>query len=127
LGLLVFGLGHELIANVLLGPQYRTSSSLMGWVALGYSFFMIAQVYERVFYARHEPRFVAVSQATGAFLSAAIGLPAIFFFGLLGAAAAVPIYFGGQLIVTTWLARRDMRSTAATVMRRVPSTRDSND
>jgi O-antigen/teichoic acid export membrane protein len=101
---------HELIAHWLLAAEYRAQSSLMGWVAAGYVLLCVAQVLERVCYACHDTRGVALVQAAGALASIVIAAPLVWRYGIAGAAWAVPVYFGLQLLLTVWRARRAWRT-----------------
>lgn len=97
------------LAGLLLAAEYRVHSALMGWIAAGYVLLAAAQVLERVCYAHHDTRGVAAVQTAGALLSVAIAAPLVWSYGLEGAAWAVPLYFGAQLVLTLARARRAWR------------------
>jgi O-antigen/teichoic acid export membrane protein len=59
-----------------------------------------------VCFAHDATKSVLLSEATGAVLSGVVGFPMIYFYGLEGAAMAVPVYFGMQLLLSAYLARR---------------------
>lgn len=103
--LLLFLIFHRQLAALLLAADYRAQSSLMVWIAAGYTFSACTQVVERICYAWHDTRGVLLIQATGAVFSLAVAAPMVSSFGLPGAAWAAPIYFGIQLIVATVRAR----------------------
>lgn len=102
---LLFVLFHAEIAALLLADEYRAHSALMGWIAAGYVLLGIAQVFERVCYAYHDTRGVLWVQASGAALSVLVAAPLIWFHGIDGAAWAVPVYFGAQLLLAAGRAR----------------------
>lgn len=105
LGLLGIVVLHRPIANLLLAAEYRAYSSLMIWIAVGYVLFVAGQVVERICYALHDTRGVLYVEAGGALLGVIIDIPLVLIYGVQGAAWAVPIYFGIQLIATIWRAR----------------------
>jgi O-antigen/teichoic acid export membrane protein len=109
---LLFVLFHAQIAALLLASEYRAHSALTGWIAAGYVLLSVAQVLERVCYAHHDTRGVLWVEAAGAVLSVAVAAPLIYFYGIEGAAWAVPLYFGGQLLAAADRARRVSRREA---------------
>jgi len=109
---LLFVLFHSEIAALLLAAEYRTHSVLMAWVAAGYVLLAMAQVLERVCYAYHDTRGVLWVQASGAALSVLVAAPLIWFHGIDGAAWAVPVYFGAQLLIAAARAHRAWRRRA---------------
>lgn len=100
---------RETVASLLLADSYRSASSLMPWIAIGYWLLLLSQVYARVCYAYHDTRAVLAIETVGAVSSIAITMPAIHYLGLAGAAAAIPCYFGVQLGLSAWFARRSAR------------------
>lgn len=108
----LIGLFHRELAWLLLAAEYRPHSHLMLWIASGYVLLAVSQVFERICYALHDTRSVALVQTAGAMLSIVVGLPLIRAFGLEGAAWAVPVYFGLQLLLTMARARRTLRVRA---------------
>ncbi|MEX2164532.1 MAG: lipopolysaccharide biosynthesis protein [Sulfuricaulis sp.] len=103
--LLVIVLLHQELATLLLAAQYRAHSALMIWVAMGYVLASCTQVIERICYALHDTRGVLLIATGGAVSSVVIALPMVHYFGIDGAAWAVPIYFGLQLVLASWRAR----------------------
>jgi len=97
---------HESIARVLLAAEYHSHSALMGWIAFGHVLLVCAQVVERVSYACNDTRGIFYIHAISALLSVAIGAPLIWGYGMQGAAWAVPVYFGAQLLVTACRVRQ---------------------
>jgi len=95
----------DVLAFLLLGPEFRDGAKLMPWIALGYVFVATSQAFERASYAHGRTDLVFVVQLIGALVSLAVTIPAIFYFGIEGAAWAVPVYFGLQLICSVAAAR----------------------
>jgi len=106
---LIFVLLHAEIAALVLAAEYRAYSALMGWIAAGYVLLGMAQVLERVCYAHHDTRGVVWVEAAGAALSVIIAAPLVWRYGIEGAAWAVPVYFGVQLLLAAKRARRAWR------------------
>jgi O-antigen/teichoic acid export membrane protein len=96
---------HELIAAWLLAEPYRMSAGLMPWIAAGYWLLIISHVFTRICYAHHDTKSVLVIEASGALLSLGMLFPLISAYGVIGAAAAVPLYFGAQLVIAFLLSR----------------------
>lgn len=94
------GGGGTIVARWLLASEYRAKAAvLLPSIALGYVFLLATQVVERMLYVHH--RTSAVACVEGAAAALAVVGPAIgsMWFGLKGAAAAVPVYFGLQLVL----------------------------
>ena len=107
----MFALCHQQIASLLLGPEFREASSLMPWIAAGYGFLALSHIPTRVCYAHDATRVVLICEVVTAAMSVAVGFPLIYFYGLLGGAVAVPVYFSIQLLLSAGfaiiIARRD--------------------
>ena len=86
------------LATLFLGKSFREGAALMLWIALGYSLLVISYVFEKVLYAYERTRCVLYVQCLGAFATIAVTFFAVTQWGLYGAAVAVPIYFGIQLV-----------------------------
>jgi O-antigen/teichoic acid export membrane protein len=103
---------RELISTLFLGPQYRAQADLMPWIAAGYGIRCIAYVFERICYAYGRTQRVLIIQCCAA-LATVIATPiGVFGWGLKGAAVAVPVYFGVELIVAASLATKFLRGTS---------------
>jgi len=105
-GTIIFGIWQEGIAALLLAEPYRVASWLMPWIAAGYGLLLIANLYGRVCYANHDTKAVFVAETTGSVASLIAAAYGVVQFGIAGAAYAVPVYFGAQLIVARVLAHR---------------------
>jgi O-antigen/teichoic acid export membrane protein len=105
-GVTGFALWHEEIATVFLAAPYRSGSWLMPWVAVGYGLLVVAQVYGRVCYAHNDTKAVLLAESIGGAVSLIATVYGLMQFGLAGAAYAVPVYFGAQLIAAIVFAWR---------------------
>jgi len=106
IGTIALTIWHEEIAAVLLAAPYRTFSWLMPWIAAGYGLLLIAHLYGRICYAHHDTKAVFVIETIGSVVSLIAAAYGLMQFGVAGAAYAVPVYFGTQLIAAKILARR---------------------
>jgi O-antigen/teichoic acid export membrane protein len=87
-----------LIASICLGAQYQGASRIMPWIAAGSALLALYSTLEKVFHARQRTGWCLALRAAGAVLSVVVGLPLILVFGIDGAAWAVPVYFGLQVV-----------------------------
>jgi O-antigen/teichoic acid export membrane protein len=97
------------IGSLLLAENYRNSINLMPWIALGYSLLVISYVFEKTCYAYKKTKAVLYIQTSGAIASICIAIPLVYYWGLQGAAVAIPLYFGTQLLFSIYMARRVRR------------------
>lgn len=105
-----FALLQRPLAHLLLGPSFREASDLMPWIAAGYGLLALSHITTRICYAYDATRSVLMTESAGAFLAVAVGFPLIYAFGLQGAAMAVPLFFGIQLALSTYLATQSIRN-----------------
>ena len=101
----------ETIVSLLLAERYRDAAHLLPYFAIGYASWSISLLVEKIFHAQQRTEWCLVVRAAGAVLSVAVAAPMIYFFGILGAAQAVPIYYGGQLVLCAVLASRFRESS----------------
>ncbi len=94
------------IAGLLLEKKYRASAGLMPWIALGYAFLVTSYVFEKICFAYKRTKAVSLVQTAGALASLCIGIPLIYYYGMRGAAIAVPVYFGIQLALSVIAAKK---------------------
>lgn len=99
-GFLCILIFDEIIVNLLLADNYKDCLQLMPWIAGGYVFLAITDVYIKVCYAYKNTKRIFKIHLFGALLSITTTIVGINYFGLLGAAMAVPVYFGVMLVVT---------------------------
>jgi len=106
-GVAVAAAGSGLLAALLLAEPFRGGAQLMPWIALGHAALLVAYVYEGRLFARKRTRSILLAQGLGAAAALAITFPMVRAHGLIGAAAACPIAFGFQALVTARLAREE--------------------
>jgi O-antigen/teichoic acid export membrane protein len=90
--------------RTLLAPQYGAAARLMPWIAAGYFFYSIQQVLENHLLAMKRGLEVLLAGAVAATLAIAVTAPLVYHFGMMGAAYACPIYFGGHCLACAALA-----------------------
>ena len=113
LGVILFAIGHDVLASLFVGKPYRGAASLMPWIAAGYAIRASSYVFERVCYAFGRTRRVLGIQLCAVFATLALTPAGVICFGLKGAAMAVPAYFSVQLTVAFFSARRTLLEAAA--------------
>jgi O-antigen/teichoic acid export membrane protein len=101
---------RETIVALCLAEQYREAARLIPFLAIGHALWAISLTIEKVFHARQSTKWCLVVRTAGAFLSVAVAAPLIISFGMIGAAWAVPLYYGAQLALCIVLARRLIRT-----------------
>jgi O-antigen/teichoic acid export membrane protein len=106
LGLLVVIIFKSLIVSLFLAASYRTAVDLLFPIALGNAFFALSQVCERFLHGQERTDLCLVSRTIGAGMCLAAGVPMIYYYGLQGAAWAVPLYYGCQLASAMLIVRR---------------------
>jgi len=94
------------ITGFFLGPDFAASAALMPWIALGYAFNIAFQPLRRVLHTYLMSGMTLLIQAVTTAVGLAATVIGILWAGLLGAAIAIPIYFGARLLFTLWLLRR---------------------
>lgn len=108
-GVALVAAASGLLAQFLLGAEFRGGAALMPWIAAGYALIIVAHVFERVCFAYGRTRWVLVIQTGSAVAGLAATLVGTLGWGLQGAAMAVPVYFAVQLglsVVAAWDTRR---------------------
>lgn len=110
-GLLAILLLDDFIVNILLAEEYRSSTALMPWIASGYFLLALSHVFEKVCYAFGNTGYILFIQCAGAVFGIGIAYLGIVYYGLLGAAMAVPVYFGLQMALSVFMARKSDRSS----------------
>ena len=99
----------EELAALLLGEKFRGGASLMPWIAGGYCLLALSNPFERRAYAYKKTVNVLKIQAGSAITSVAVATIGTYYYGLVGAAWAVPVYFGCQLALAVYLTRKLVR------------------
>lgn len=108
-GVVGFALLSEVVAGLMLAVEYRMVAEFMPWIALGYALYMTSNVFSRFCYAFDGTQAVLTLTVAGSLTGLAVLVPAIHFGGLLGAAAAVPVRFAVELVLSSLLAGRAER------------------
>ena len=96
----------SLIVSLFLAESYRAAASLLFPIALGNAFFALEPGSERFLHGQEKTGLCLVSRTVGAAMSIAAGVPMIYFYGIQGAAWAVPIYYGCQLASAMFIVRQ---------------------
>jgi len=99
----------KLIIKILLAEKYRSGISLMAWISGGYALLALSDVYIKVCYAYGYTGRILMVQAIGAVVSLTLAVIGIKLFGLIGAAMAVPVYFGLMLLITIMVSRLNIQ------------------
>jgi O-antigen/teichoic acid export membrane protein len=100
LGFVLILVLHKQLAFILLGERYRVGAEFMPWIAGGYVLLVTSYVFEKICYAYEQTKYVLYTQISSAVATLLTTFVAITYWGLYGAAVAVPVYFGVQLIVS---------------------------
>ena len=97
---------REPLVGLLLAAPYRDATGLLAWIAGGHVLLLVAQAVERMIYAAGNTRTVVRIQFVSASVGVMLACVAVQTMGLKGVAAVVPIYFGLQMVMTLWAAKR---------------------
>lgn len=89
----------ELIVEIFLAREYWVGANLIPWIAGGYSLLVISNVFEKVCYAYGFTGRILVVRSIAAISGLVIAYYGIVLWGMPGAAIAVPIYFGLQMVM----------------------------
>jgi len=96
---------REPIVRVLLAEPYQeTSIILIPWLAFGHVPLLAAQAIERLLYALQKTHAVLLVQSISAGISLVIAFVYAKWFGLIGVAVAVPVYYSLQMLMTLLIA-----------------------
>jgi O-antigen/teichoic acid export membrane protein len=109
-GFVCIALFDTVLIKILLAEKYRSGVTLMLWIAGGYVLLALSDVFVKVCYAYGYTGRILVIQVAGAVISLISAFAGIKMFGLVGAAMAVPVYFGAMLIITYFAAIVKMRN-----------------
>jgi O-antigen/teichoic acid export membrane protein len=93
------------IAVCLLAKEYRSGALLMPWIAAGISFQVITQIFENILFAYKRTGFVLFVHSVGAIVCVISVVFMIGRFGLVGAAAACPVYYSCMFIMSMFMTR----------------------
>lgn len=112
LGLAAMTLWSTPLVELLLAEEYRRAADLLPWIASGYCLLAISDVFTRVSFAHGKTHRVLAIVACAALAGVVATYTGARLWGLLGAAMAVPVYFGVQLVVAMVAARASHRQAA---------------
>jgi O-antigen/teichoic acid export membrane protein len=101
-GIVIF---DHFIIDLFLAEKYRSGITLMLWIAGGYALLALTDVFVKVCYAYGYTVRILIVQVVGAVASLTLAVIGIKLFGLIGAAMAVPVYFGLMLLITIIVSR----------------------
>jgi O-antigen/teichoic acid export membrane protein len=113
LGVTLITFAREEIAALLLAESFRHGAVLLPWIAAGYALRTLADVFTRVCYAHGRTGFVFLLTLSGSIAGLAATAIGTHYWGLIGAAMAVPVYFSVQLVAAMLAARATHRKAAA--------------
>ena len=108
-GLITLICFDDYIIKIVLAERYRQAYQLVPWIAGGYALLALSRIFEVVCYTQNKTSLVLFIETVGTILSIAVGYIGIVNFNLLGAAMAIPVYFGLKLILSMICARSVMR------------------
>jgi O-antigen/teichoic acid export membrane protein len=108
-GVACFFLLSDWVGHLLLAGEFRSATALMPWIALGYSIYIMSNVFSRFCYAFDNTNAVLYLTVAGAVIGILVSIPAIAFGGLFGASVAVTVRFGIELTLSIPFARRARR------------------
>ncbi len=90
---------RDWIALLLLAEEYRGGAILMPWIAAGIGFQVISQIFENVLFAFKRTKLILLIHSVGAAICVVSVYLLVGRFGLIGAAAACPVYYLCILII----------------------------
>lgn len=93
----------EWIASLLLAQNYYSAIDLMPWIAGGISLLVISYILEKPCYAYKETKWILIIQGGGGIASLFFGVMFVYLYGIWGAAVAVPVYYGIQMLIAWYV------------------------
>ncbi len=103
---------HEITA-LLLAESFRAAAALLPWISAGYALRIVADVFTRVCYAHGHTSSVFLLALAGTVAGLTATTVGTHFWGLKGAAVAVVICFGVQLLAAMLAAQNTHKKLAA--------------
>lgn len=100
LGVLCFIALAPFMVSLFLAKEYHVAGELIPYIALGYALYMISCVFARFCYAFDDTRSVLLLTIAGAAVGLFTMIPAIYYWGLVGAALAVPARFFVESLIS---------------------------
>jgi O-antigen/teichoic acid export membrane protein len=93
------------VSSLLLAETYRSAAALMPVIGLGCAFQQLANVLAQPLYAAKRTKSVLCGRICGAVTAAVVMPLMVKHAGLMGAAAAAPIYFGTEALILAIMAK----------------------
>ena len=106
LGAATIAFWSDELSSLLLGREYRSGAALMPWIAFGYVLLVTSYAFERVCLAHGRSGWIPLIQGSAGAVGLVATVVGILGWGLKGAAVAVPVYFGAQLLLSMFAAKR---------------------
>ncbi len=100
IGFMVICFSKDALVTLFLAREYWVAVDLLPWIAGGYGLLVLSQVFEKVCFAYGRTGVVLFIQSLGGVVGLLVAYVGIKQQGLIGAAMAVPVYFGFQLLIT---------------------------
>ena len=109
-GVLSFILLGEWLAGLILAAEYRAAVVLIPWIAVGYAFYITSTVFSRYCYVFDDTKAPLLLTVAGTAIGVMTTIPAVMWFGVQGAAVALPLRFATELVLSILLAKRAERA-----------------
>jgi len=113
-GWLIIVVFKEFWIGLLLAKSYHEGVQLMPWIAGGSVLLILSHVFEKVCYGYGRTKLILLIQTIGMLIGLTSAFIGVKYWGILGAAMAVPIYFGLQLLISIVMAMIVMKSSIKT-------------
>ncbi len=110
---------REGIAELLLGPKYRSAAAIMPILAAGFSFMTLSQVFQTICLAHKRTRSALWSESGGAVGMIVFGVPLIALLGLRGAAIATAGAYAIQALLAIYLSRLAAKEIPVAATKRI--------
>lgn len=94
----------EFWISLLLAKTYQTGVELMPWIAGGSVLLILSHVFEKVCYGYGRTGFILIIQTIGCIIGLTAAYIGVSYWGVMGVAIAVPVYFGIQLLISIFAA-----------------------
>jgi len=95
--------------SLFLAKTYQSGVELMPWIAGGAVLLILSHVFEKVCYGYDRTGLILIVQTIGAIVGLVGAYFGVIYWGIIGAAMAVPVYFGLQLVLSILMAMKAMR------------------
>ncbi|MER8479330.1 lipopolysaccharide biosynthesis protein [Mesorhizobium sp. M1163] len=106
IGVIGFYEFSDVIVRIMFAESYGQARYIMPWIAAGSALFNIATVLTRFCYAFNDTWNAFLVIGMGTAITILVLVPLVFYYGLIGAAVANPIYFGAQILLALFFSKR---------------------